>query len=216
MSVRRLPDRLDDLEVVVAVEARVDPALQADLGRALGLGLDHPAGDLVQPEQVRRAAQVERQRALGEGAEPALEGAHVGVVDVAVGDPGDGVADRRPLAARRPPRRPRPPPAPGPRTGSPARRSRAPGRAARRPAPRPRPSRPAVRPDRRRAAAPACGGAASAPEYHRSPGSRARPSASERSSTGNRMAGSSHRSGSQRERRVDGQPRGQRRARPPR
>ena len=40
-----------------------------------------------------RAAQVERQRALGEPAEPALEGADVRVVDVAVVDAGDGVAD---------------------------------------------------------------------------------------------------------------------------
>ena len=40
-----------------------------------------------------RAPQVERQRALREPAEPALEGAHVGVVDVAVADPRDGVAD---------------------------------------------------------------------------------------------------------------------------
>ena len=58
------------------------------------LGLDHPSGDLVELEQVGRAPQVERQRALGEGAEPALEGADVGVVDVAVGHPGDVVADR--------------------------------------------------------------------------------------------------------------------------
>ena len=44
-------------------------------------------------EQVGVAAQVERERALGEGAEPALEGADVGVVDVAVDDEGDVVAD---------------------------------------------------------------------------------------------------------------------------
>ena len=42
-----------------------------------------------------RAAEVERQRPLGEPAEPALEGAHVRVVDVAVADVGDGVADDR-------------------------------------------------------------------------------------------------------------------------
>ncbi len=86
------PDRLDHVEVVVAVEARVDATLEADLGRALRLGLGHPAGDLLQLEQVRGAAQVERQRALGEGAEPALERADVGVVDVPVGDEGDRVA----------------------------------------------------------------------------------------------------------------------------
>ena len=49
--------------------------------------------ELVGPEQVRVAAQVERQRTLREGAEPALERADVRVVDVAVADEGDGVAD---------------------------------------------------------------------------------------------------------------------------
>ncbi len=58
-----------------------------------GLGLAHPVGDLAQVEQVGAAPEVERQRALGEGAELALEGAHVGVVDVPVGHVGDLVAD---------------------------------------------------------------------------------------------------------------------------
>ena len=53
-------------------------------------------GDVVQGQQVRLAAQVQRQRALGEPAERALEGAHVGVVDVAVDHVGDGVPDRLP------------------------------------------------------------------------------------------------------------------------
>jgi hypothetical protein len=57
------------------------------------LGLAHPLADLVQRQQVGVAAQVERERTLGEGAEPALEGADVGVVDVAVDDEGDVVAD---------------------------------------------------------------------------------------------------------------------------
>ena len=48
--------------------------------------------DLVQLQQVGRAAQVERERALGEGAEAALEGADVGVVDVAVAHEGHVVA----------------------------------------------------------------------------------------------------------------------------
>ena len=68
-------------------------------------------------EQVGRPPEVERERALGEGAEPALEGADVGVVDVAVGHEGDLVAHRSRPAAGRPPR-PRPAPrVPGPRTG---------------------------------------------------------------------------------------------------
>ena len=88
------PHRLEHVEVVVAVEVGVDAALQAHLGRALGLRLGHPPGDLVELEQVGGAAQVQRQRALGERAEAALERAHVGVVDVAVADVGDGVAHR--------------------------------------------------------------------------------------------------------------------------
>ena len=98
---------LQHLEVVLAVEVGVDAALQADLGRPAGFGLDDAPCDLVDLEQIGAAAQVERQRALGEGAEPALEGADVRVVDVAVGDEGDHVADGRPGAARRRPPPPR-------------------------------------------------------------------------------------------------------------
>ena len=79
-------------DVVVAVEVGVDAALQAHLGGAPLDGLDHPALDVLEGEQVGRAPQVQRQRALGEAAEAALEGAHVRVVDVAVVDPGDVVA----------------------------------------------------------------------------------------------------------------------------
>ena len=85
--------RADDVEVEVAVEGRVDTALQAHLGRPALSRLDGPLGDVVEGEQVRRAPQVQRQRPLGEPAERALEGAHVGVVDVAVHHVGDGVAD---------------------------------------------------------------------------------------------------------------------------
>ena len=113
MSVRAGPHRLEHVEVVVAVEVGVDAALQADLGGALGFGLGHPAGDLVELQQVGRPAQVERERPLGEGAEAALERADVGVVDVAVAHEGHVVADDAAAAGRRPPR---PPGAPrGPR-----------------------------------------------------------------------------------------------------
>ena len=81
------------LEVVLAVEARVDPPLETDLGGALLLGFDDAPCDLVDLEQVWAAAQVERQGSLGEGAEPALERADVRVVDVPVGDEGHRVAD---------------------------------------------------------------------------------------------------------------------------
>ena len=93
---RGLPHRLEHVQVVVPVEARVDAPLQAHLGRALRLGLGDAPGDLVELQQVRRAAEVQRERALGEGAEAALERADVGVVDVSVADEGDGVAHHLP------------------------------------------------------------------------------------------------------------------------
>ena len=89
---RGLLHRPGDVDVVVAVEVGVDAALEADLGGAQLGRLDDPAGDVVQREQVRAAPQVQRQRALGEAAEPALERADVRVVDVAVVDEGDDVA----------------------------------------------------------------------------------------------------------------------------
>ena len=89
----RLLDRADDVDVELAVEGRVDAALQAHLGRAESHRLHGALGDVVEGEQVRRPPQVERQRPLAEAAERAPERAHVGVVDVAVDDVGDRVAD---------------------------------------------------------------------------------------------------------------------------
>ncbi len=83
--------RRDDVDVVVAVEVGVNAALHADFGRAALFGFANPPADLFQGEQVGIAAQVERERALGEGAEATLEGADVGVVDVAVDDEADVV-----------------------------------------------------------------------------------------------------------------------------
>ena len=84
-----------DVDVVVAVEVGVDAALEAHLGGAQGRCFPGAFGDLVERPQVRGAPQVERQRAFAEPAEPALEGAHVGVVDVAVVHVGDDVAHHR-------------------------------------------------------------------------------------------------------------------------
>ena len=85
------------VDVEVAVEGRVDAALEAHLGRAPRGRLGGALGDVVEGEQVGRSAQVQRQRALGEPAERAPEGADVGVVDVAV----DDVGDVSPTASRR-------------------------------------------------------------------------------------------------------------------
>ena len=67
----------------------MDPALQADLGRAALPRLDGAAHDLLVGDEVGLAAQVRGQLALREGAEPAAEVADVRVLDVA----GDDVAD---------------------------------------------------------------------------------------------------------------------------
>ena len=82
------------VEVVVAVEVGVDPALEADLGGAVVDGLEDPPLDLVTVQEVRVATQVQGERALREGAEPAAERADVRVVDVAVPHEGDDVTDR--------------------------------------------------------------------------------------------------------------------------
>ena len=83
------PDRVHDRRVVLARERRVDPALEADLGRAAVPRLARAPDDLVVRDEVRRAAQVRRELALREGAEAAAEVADVRVLDV----PGDDVAD---------------------------------------------------------------------------------------------------------------------------
>ena len=85
-------DRPDDVRVVLARERRMDPALQADLRRpALPrlLGAPH---DLVERDEVRRAAQVRRELPLRERAEAAAEVADVRVLDVPGHDVGDLVA----------------------------------------------------------------------------------------------------------------------------
>ena len=67
----------------------MDPALEADLDRAALPGLLDAADDLVERDEVRRAAQVRGQLALRERAEAAAEVADVRVLDV----PRDDVAD---------------------------------------------------------------------------------------------------------------------------
>ena len=88
-------DRAGDIDVVVAVEIGMDPALQADLGRAARDGFDHPPLHLLHLEEIRLPAEVERERSLRERAEFATVRAHVCVVDVAIAHEGDLVADDR-------------------------------------------------------------------------------------------------------------------------
>jgi hypothetical protein len=71
----------------------MDAALQAHLGGADVPGLAHALGNVVEREQIGRAPEVQRERSLREPAEAALERADVGVVDVAVADERDDVAD---------------------------------------------------------------------------------------------------------------------------
>ncbi len=90
---RDLLDRAGDIDVVVAVEVGMDATLQADLGGAALDCFDHAALHLLHLDEIRLAPEVERERALREGAEAALERAHVRVVDVAVANEGHLVAD---------------------------------------------------------------------------------------------------------------------------
>ena len=96
-----------DLEVGLAGEARVDAALEADLGRAALPRLARAARDLAGRHDVRAAAQVRGEPALREGAEAAAEVADVRVVDVPRHDVGDDVAVHARGAARRRRRAPR-------------------------------------------------------------------------------------------------------------
>src|SRR5205085_7211631 len=85
-------DRAAEVDVVVAVEAGVDPALEADLDGAALPRLVAASEDLLDRDEVRRSAQVLGELALRERAEPAAEVADVGVVDVARDDVADLVA----------------------------------------------------------------------------------------------------------------------------
>ena len=88
----RVLDRPHDREVVVAVERRVNTALEADLdGAALPCLLDAPH-DLVHGQEIRRPAEVLGELPLRERAEAALEVADVRVLDVPRDDVRDGVA----------------------------------------------------------------------------------------------------------------------------
>ena len=88
---RRL-DRRHDGRVVLACERRVDPALEADLGRAALPRLAHPPDDLVLGDEVGRASEVLGELALRERAEPTAEVADVRVLDVPRDDVRDLVA----------------------------------------------------------------------------------------------------------------------------
>ena len=79
----RVLDRAHDRGVVVAVEGRMDAALQADLGRAPLPRLFGAPHDLAVRDEVRLAAQIRGQLPLREGTEAAAEVADVRVLDVA-------------------------------------------------------------------------------------------------------------------------------------
>ena len=83
---------MGDVDVVIAVEAWVDTALQGDLSGAQLPRLGSALGNVIERQQIRRAAQVQRQRPLREAAELALKRAHVGVVDIAIMNPRDCIA----------------------------------------------------------------------------------------------------------------------------
>ena len=84
--------RSGDIDVIVAVEIGVNTTLQSNFGCPQVPCLARAIGDVVEREQIRGAAQVEREWAFREPAKLALKCAHVGVVDVAVVHPRDGIA----------------------------------------------------------------------------------------------------------------------------
>ena len=88
----RLLDRPDDREVVVTGERRMDPALEADLGRAAIPGFLAAAHDFLVRHEVRRTAQVRGELAFRERTEAAAEVTDVRVLDVARDDVADLVA----------------------------------------------------------------------------------------------------------------------------
>ena len=96
---RRILHRPADRQVRLARIVGMNPALEADLGRPATPGLPGAARNFREVEIVGPAAQVRAQPTLGERAEPALEVADVGVVDVAVDDVAHGLAVA--LAAQR-------------------------------------------------------------------------------------------------------------------
>ena len=82
-----------DIDVVVAIEIGVNTALQGDFGGSHFPCLCGTLCNVVEREQIRGTTQVEAERAFRETTELALESAHVGVVDIAVVHPGDGVTN---------------------------------------------------------------------------------------------------------------------------
>ena len=82
----RLLHRAADVEICGARVFRVDAALETDFRGAARPRLGDAPAHLVEREIIGAPAQVRRQLALGEGAELAAVGAHVGIVDVAVDD----------------------------------------------------------------------------------------------------------------------------------
>ncbi|CAB5031382.1 unannotated protein [freshwater metagenome] len=82
-----------DIDVVVAIEIGVNTTLQGDFCSAHFPSLCGTLCNVVEREQIRGATQVEAEWAFRKTTELALERAYVGVVDVAVVHPGDGVAN---------------------------------------------------------------------------------------------------------------------------
>src|SRR5579863_443730 len=79
-------DRTQQGQVGLAGVTGIDPALHADLGGASVPGLRRPPRDFVKREVIRPTPQLLSSSAFRKSAEAALEGADVGVIDIAVDD----------------------------------------------------------------------------------------------------------------------------------
>ena len=75
-----------DVDIGLSGVVRMDPALEADLGRALRPGFRRSPGNLLKGEIVRPVACSGLGRSLGERTEAAAIGADVCVVDISIDD----------------------------------------------------------------------------------------------------------------------------------
>ena len=82
------------MDVIVAIEIGVNAALQCHLGGAHVPRFFCPLSNVLQREQVWRAAQIKRKRTFRETTELALKSAHIGVIDIAVVHPRDNITHR--------------------------------------------------------------------------------------------------------------------------
>src|SRR3546814_3982567 len=81
------PDRVQDIQICIAIESRMNPTLQANFGCPAFHRFRRAAADLIQIEAICRSAHVTG-AAFGKSAKAATIEADVRVIDVAIDDIG--------------------------------------------------------------------------------------------------------------------------------